>query len=214
MEEDTEEMHDASRKHEHMKHRMHIFMLLSDAVENRAYRIRDTAAEQPEQPAEVERGYRRSDCYCNAPAHADIARHRELLILFEVDGGKGRSKRRKAPYNTEYRPCPAGVIASDRDKQDRRIAAAYQKIYRAVVEHLKNALSHTIVQTVIDARHRIENNERCTVQCAADNAPCVAPDRSKHNAQHERGYSERAADDVRDHIEYLLALCIARQHSH
>ena len=48
MKEDAEEMHDASRKHEHMKHRMHIFMLLSDAVENRAYRIRDTAAEQPE----------------------------------------------------------------------------------------------------------------------------------------------------------------------
>ena len=64
MKEDAEEMHDASRKHEHMKHRMHIFMLLSDAVENRAYRIRDTAAEQPEQPAEVERGYRMSDCYC------------------------------------------------------------------------------------------------------------------------------------------------------
>ena len=194
-----------------MEYAVHIAVLLPYPVKHGADRIGHTARQQEQKAFKRDRFKQRFHRKHDAPAHAEIADHREFGVLFEVDRRKDRRKRRHAPHYTEEHPCRCGGNLADGREQNRRIRAGDQKVNCAVVDDLQHLFRRGRTQGMIHARHRVECDKRHTVDRAADNAPDAMMPRTRDNAGEERKNAECRTHNVRYVVENLLSLRVGRE---
>ena len=190
---------------------MHIAVLPTQPIEDSAHRVGDAAGQQPHQAGQgdgLEHGVGRQH---HAPAHADVADHGEHRVLFQVNGGKDNRHEGDRPHHAEQRPAPRGIGRPDGAQHDGRIGACDKQIDGAVVQHLHHLLGHFGQQAMVHAGHGVEKHHGYAVYHAAHNGPWIALEDGGNQAQHQRGDAERAAHDMRHHVEDLFSAGVIRQ---
>ena len=213
--ENADKVQDACRHNEKVKHRMHIAVTAfsADDVQNRADGVCDAAARKIGKAVPRygfdERSYREND----APAEGDIADHGEALVFFQIDRVEGNAQRGHAPDHAEQHPSDGGIHAAYRGKGDRRIGSGDQNKDGAVVENLKDLFRASGQKSVINARHRIQKNDRNAVYDRPRKAVRVAADCRKDDAQHQKRNPQCASDNVRYHVKNFLSLCVGGQNT-
>lgn len=207
------ELQNGACEDEEVEHRVEPAAAPSESVYHRSDGVGDASREEVRdtgQPYRFNGDLRGED---DAPAHDDIRDHGENTILFQVDRGHGRGEGGERPDDAEDGPAPGGGGAADGAEEDGRIGPRYQKIYRAMVYHLKDFFGKARAQAVVYRRRGIEKDQRDAVYRASDYRPGVAVKGGEDDAQNERGDAEGASDDVARHIEYLLPLRVRGEFS-
>lgn len=174
VEENTNKLHHGAREDEDMEDRMHVAMLLADAVENSADRVGNAAKQEPEEPGEGDRFNGSLGGEQNAPAHSNVAAHGEFGVFFEVDRGKDGRQCRAAPNDAENDPSPSGGNGTDRGKEDGSVRSRDQEVNGAVIQHLKYLFGKSRVQAVVDAGGGVKQDQGRAVDGASNNAPDIA----------------------------------------
>ena len=91
-----------------MEYRVHITMLSTDAVHDSANRVGYAACKKVHKSIKRDGFNSGFGSEYNAPAHTDVAYHREAGVFFQVDGREGHRKRRQPPHKPENKPRPQG----------------------------------------------------------------------------------------------------------
>lgn len=182
VEENRNKLHHGASEDEDMEDRMHVAMLLADAVKNRADRVGNATEQEPEEPGE---GDRFNGGFCgkqDAPAHSNVAAHGEFGVFFEVDRGKDGRQCRASPNDAENDPSPSGGNGTDRGKEDGSVRSRDQEVNGAVIQHLKYLFGKSRMQSVIDAGCCVKQDQGCAVDGTADHTPHVSVQSGKQDA--------------------------------
>ena len=205
-------MQNTPRQNEKVKHGVKIPTFLPQTVEHRAQRIGHAARnEEYHAPGSKQSGQqpRRDD---DTPAHAQITDHGNLGKPCNVNGVEYYANHRHAPDHAENGPAEPNAVAAQGDEGNGGVSARNEHKNRTVVDHLKDALGIPLRrQAMINARHRIQRNQRESVNRAADHAVPTLVKGCLRHAQHQRRKAQRTPHDVRRHIENFFAARIIRQ---
>jgi len=195
----------ASEKNEDVEYRMVVFLVRAYLIKNDADRVKYSAAEQESKSVMTECAVHRAEVEDDSPTHTDVSYHTECLVSLKIYCVERDRERREPPDYKESSDSGCFVGLHKTAQYHRSVSACYEKIYRAVVEDLKNFFRGVSRKCVIYARYGIERYHRNAEDDAADECESATLVKRDGYAGKKRYDSPSAAYDMGDVIKYLLS---------
>ena len=82
-----------------------------------------------------------------------------------------------------------------------------------MVDDLEYFFCHIRMKSMINAGHSVQKDHGSTIDRCPYNAPGIAVDHCKDHAKYQRRNRQRSPYNVGNHVKYLFAFRIRRQHS-
>ena len=118
-------------------------------VEHAPNRVKSAAEGQPHRAEAAQRPHERPDRDQRHPAHHDVRGRGNVAETTRRKDLEEDAREHRAPLDAEDGPRKAGMIRTQRDEAERRIAAGDEEVDRHVVHHMQHLLGAWIAYGMV-----------------------------------------------------------------